>query len=419
MNPTLTLTYLLVGALLTNVVLKLWLNARQVRHVAKHRGDVPPAFASQISLSDHQKAADYTLAKAKVAQLDILIDAFVLVGWTLMGGLSALNATVLSYMEPGLWQQVVLVLAFTLVGGLIDLPLSLYQTFVLEQKFSFNKMTWKLWLSDSVKGLLLGLVLGVPLIAMVLWLMQAGGAYWWLWTWCALVFWQLFLMAIAPNFIMPLFNQFTPLEDEALKVRVNALMQRAGFTAKGFFVMDGSKRSAHSNAFFTGFGASKRVVFFDTLLKQLTPAEMEAVLAHELGHFKHRHIFKMMATSFVMTLLGLALLGFVSQQIWFYTGLGVMPNLLGGNEAVALLLFMLVVPVFTFLLAPLSSWRSRVQEYEADAYAVSQTPASDLSSALLKLYQDNASTLTPDPLYVQFYYSHPPASLRLARMQHA
>ena len=419
MNPTLTLTYLLVGALLTNVVLKLWLNARQVRHVAKHRGDVPPAFASQISLSDHQKAADYTLAKAKVAQLDILIDAFVLVGWTLLGGLSALNATVLSYMEPGLWQQVVMVLAFTLVGGLIDLPLSLYQTFVLEQKFGFNKMTWKLWLSDSVKGLLLGLVLGVPLIAMVLWLMQAGGAYWWLWTWCALVFWQLFLMAIAPNFIMPLFNQFTPLEDEALKVRVNALMQRAGFTAKGFFVMDGSKRSAHSNAFFTGFGASKRVVFFDTLLKQLTPAEMEAVLAHELGHFKHRHIFKMMATSFVMTLLGLALLGFVSQQIWFYTGLGVMPNLLGGNEAVALLLFMLVVPVFTFLLAPLSSWRSRVQEYEADAYAVSQTPASDLSSALLKLYQDNASTLTPDPLYVQFYYSHPPASLRLARMQHA
>jgi STE24 endopeptidase len=419
MNPTLTLTYLLVGALLTNVLLKLWLNARQVRHVAQYRSEVPTAFRSQISLNDHQKAADYTLAKAKVAQIDMLIDAAVLVGWTLMGGLSALNAIVLTYMSPGLWQQVVLVLAFTLVGGLIDLPLSLYQTFVLEQKFGFNKMTWKLWFSDSLKGLALGLVLGVPLIAMVLWLMQAGGVYWWLWTWCALVFWQLFLMAIAPNVIMPLFNKFTPLDDEALKARVNALMQRAGFTAKGFFVMDGSKRSAHSNAFFTGFGASKRVVFFDTLLKQLTPAEMEAVLAHEVGHFKHRHIFKMMATSFVTTLLGLALLGFASQQIWFYTGLGVMPNLMGGNEAVALLLFMLVVPVFTFLLAPLSSWRSRVQEYEADAYAVSQTPAADLSSALLKLYQDNASTLTPDPLYVKFYYSHPPASLRLARMQHA
>ena len=419
MNPTLTLTYLLVGALLTNVLLKLWLNARQVRHVAQHRGEVPKAFANQISLNDHQKAADYTLDKAKVGQIDMLIDAAVLVGWTLMGGLTALNATILSYMSPGLWQQVVLVLAFTLVGGLLDLPLSLYQTFVLEQKFGFNKMTWKLWLSDSLKGLVLGLVLGVPLIAMVLWLMQAGGVYWWFWTWCALVFWQLFLMAIAPNVIMPLFNKFTPLEDDALKTRVNALMQRAGFTAKGFFVMDGSKRSAHSNAFFTGFGASKRVVFFDTLLKQLTPSEMEAVLAHELGHFKHRHIFKMMATSFVMTLLGLALLGFASQQIWFYTGLGVMPNLTGGNEAVALLLFMLVVPVFTFLLAPVSSWRSRVQEYEADAYAVSQTPAADLSSALLKLYQDNASTLTPDPWYVKFYYSHPPASLRLARMQHA
>ena len=419
MNSTLTLTYLLVGALLTNVLLKLWLNARQVRHVAQHRGEVPKAFASQISLSDHQKAADYTLAKAKIAQIGILIDAAVLVGWTLLGGLSALNALVLAYMEPGLWQQVVLVLAFTLVGGLIDLPMSLYQTFVSEQKFGFNKMTWKLWLSDAIKGLLLGLLLGVPLIAMVLWLMQAGGAYWWLWTWCALVFWQLFLMAIAPNVIMPLFNKFTPLEDEVLKSRVNALMQRAGFTAKGFFVMDGSKRSAHSNAFFTGFGASKRVVFFDTLLKQLSPSEMEAVLAHELGHFKHRHIFKMMATSFVMTLIGLALLGYVSQQIWFYAGLGVTPNLMGGNEAVALLLFMLVVPVFTFLLAPISSWRSRVQEYEADAYAVSQAPVADLSSALLKLYQDNAATLTPDPLYVKFYYSHPPASLRLARMQHA
>ena len=419
MNPTLTLTYLLVGALLTNVLLKLWLNARQVRHVAQHRGEVPSTFASQISLTDHQKAADYTLAKAKVAQIDILIDAVVLVGWTLMGGLSALNAIVSDFIEPGLWQQVVLVLAFSLVGGLIDLPMSLYQTFVLEQKFGFNKMTWKLWLSDSLKGLALGLVLGVPLIAMVLWLMQAGGVYWWIWTWCALVFWQLFLMAIAPNVIMPLFNKFTPLEDESLKTRVNALMQRAGFTAKGFFVMDGSKRSAHSNAFFTGFGSSKRVVFFDTLLQQLTPAEMEAVLAHELGHFKHRHIVKMIASSFVMTFLGLALLGFASQQIWFYTGLGVMPNLTGGNEAVALLLFMLVVPVFTFLFAPISSWRSRVQEYEADAYAVSQTPAADLSSALLKLYQDNASTLTPDPWYVKFYYSHPPASLRLARMQNA
>jgi STE24 endopeptidase len=217
--------------------------------------------------------------------------------------------------------------------------------------------------------------------------------------------------------IMPLFNKFTPLEDELLKDRVNALMQRAGFTAKGFFVMDGSRRSAHSNAFFTGFGASKRVVFFDTLLQQLSPAEMEAVLAHELGHFKHRHILKMMATSFSLSLAGLALLGWLSQQAWFYTGLGVLPSMTGPNNALALVLFMLVTPVFTFFIAPLSSWRSRQQEFEADAYACTQAAGSDLASALLKLYQDNASTLTPDPWYVKFYYSHPPASVRLARMQ--
>ena len=412
MNSTLTLTYLLVGALLTNVLLKLWLNARQVRHVASHRSEVPSAFASQISLADHQKAADYTLAKAKVSQLDILIDAAILVGWTLLGGLSALNALVLSFMSPGLWQQVVLVLCFTLIGGLLDLPLSLYQTFVLEQKFGFNKMTWSLWLSDAAKGLVLGLVLGVPLIALILWLMQAGGVYWWLWTWCALVFWQLFLMAIAPNVIMPLFNKFTPLEDDVLKERVSGLMQRAGFTAKGFFVMDGSKRSAHSNAFFTGFGASKRVVFFDTLLKQLSPAEMEAVLAHELGHFKHKHIVKMMVTSFALTLAGLALLGWLMQQPWFYTGLGVQ----NASNYMALMLFLLVSPVFLFLMRPLMASYSRKNEFEADAYAAKQASAKDLVSALVKLYRDNASTLTPDPLHSAFYDSHPPASLRIAKL---
>jgi STE24 endopeptidase len=259
--------------------------------------------------------------------------------------------------------------------------------------------------------------MGVPMVWLVLWLMQAGGPQWWVWAWVAFVGFQLFIMAIAPNVIMPLFNKFTPLEDELLKDRVNALMQRAGFTAKGFFVMDGSRRSAHSNAFFTGFGASKRVVFFDTLLKQLSPAEMEAVLAHELGHFKHRHILKMMATSFSLSLAGLALLGWLSQQAWFYTGLGVLPSMTGPNNALALVLFMLVTPVFTFFIAPLSSWRSRQQEFEADAYACTQAAGSDLASALLKLYQDNASTLTPDPWYVKFYYSHPPASVRLARMQ--
>jgi STE24 endopeptidase len=246
--------------------------------------------------------------------------------------------------------------------------------------------------------------------------MQAGGSLWWLYTWVALVIYQLFVMWIAPNVIMPLFNKFTPLEDATLKERVTALMTRSGFTAKGFFVMDGSRRSAHSNAFFTGFGAAKRVVFFDTLLAQLNGDEMEAVLAHELGHFKHRHILKMMATSFATSLAGLALLGWVSQQIWFYTGLGVMPNLGGNNSALALLLFMLVLPLFTFFVSPLSARRSRKFEFEADAYAAANSDRQALSSALLKLYKDNASTLTPDPWYVAFYYSHPPASQRLARM---
>ncbi len=416
MNPSLSLTALLALGLVAHVALKLWLNVRQVRHVAAHRGAVPAAYAHTIALADHQKAADYTLAKARLAQIEIVLDAALLLGWTLLGGLDALNQWLLSWMSPGLMQQMALVVSFMLIGGLVGLPLSLVQTFGVEQRFGFNKMTPALWLTDLVKGLVVGAVLGLPLLALVLWLMQAGGTLWWLWTWGALVLWQLFLMAIAPNVIMPLFNRFTPLEDESLKTRVQALMQRAGFRAKGFFVMDGSRRSAHSNAFFTGFGASKRVVFFDTLLKQLSPSEMEAVLAHELGHFKHKHIVKMMAVSFTVTLLGLALLGWLAQQAWFYTGLGVMPNMAGSNDALALVLFMAVVPVFSFFLAPLSSWRSRVQEFEADAYASAQTPAADLASALLKLYQDNASTLTPDPLFVKFYYSHPPASERLARM---
>jgi STE24 endopeptidase len=416
MNLSYQLTVILAVGLLAHVLLKFGLNIRQVRHVARHRAQVPAAFASTMSLQDHQKAADYTLAKIRVSQWDIAIDAACLLGWTLLGGLDALHQVLTVWLGSGMTQQIALVLAFSFIGGLIGLPLSLYQTFVIEQSFGFNKMTWGLWFSDAVKGMALGLVLGVPMVWLVLWLMQAGGSLWWLWAWMAFVAFQLFIMAIAPSVIMPLFNQFTPLEDESLKTRVQALMQRAGFKAQGFFVMDGSRRSAHSNAFFTGFGANKRVVFFDTLLKQLSPTEMEAVLAHELGHFKHRHIIKMMATSFTLSLLGLALLGWLAQQAWFYTGLGVMPSMTGSNDALALMLFLLVTPVFTFFVAPLSSWRSRQQEFEADAYACTQANGADLASALLKLYQDNASTLTPDPWYVVFYYSHPPASQRLARM---
>ena len=416
MNPSLAMTLTLAVLLVANLLTKLWLSGRQVRHVAQHRDQVPAAFAHTISLDAHQKAADYTMAKARVGVADMGLDALTLVAWTLLGGLDLLNQVTLDWLGEGMGQQIMLVVSFSLIGGLIGLPLSLFQTFGIEQRFGFNNTTPKLWVSDMLKGLLVGMVLGLPILWLVLWLMQAGGTLWWLYTWAALVAYQLFVMWIAPNVIMPLFNKFTPLEDATLKERVTALMTRSGFTAKGFFVMDGSRRSAHSNAFFTGFGAAKRVVFFDTLLAKLNGDEMEAVLAHELGHFKHRHILKMMATSFATSLAGLALLGWVSQQVWFYTGLGVMPNLNDNNSALALLLFMLVLPLFTFFVSPLSARRSRKFEFEADAYAVTNSDGKALANALLKLYQDNASTLTPDPWYVAFYYSHPPASQRLARM---
>lgn len=415
-NPSLTLTVLFAGTLVANLLTKLWLSTRQVQHVAAHRAEVPAAFAQTISLEAHQKAADYTLAKSRIGLIDLGLDAITLLGWTLLGGLDLLNQLTLNWLGVGMTQQVVLVVSFALIGGIIGLPLSLYQTFGIEQRFGFNHTTPALWVSDLVKGLVVGLLLGLPILWLVLWLMQAGGSLWWLCAWGSLVVYQLFVMWIAPNVIMPLFNKFTPLDDTTLKERVSALMDRAGFTAKGFFVMDGSRRSAHSNAFFTGFGSAKRVVFFDTLLKQLNGDEMEAVLAHELGHFKHRHILKMMLTGFAVSLAGLALLGWLSQQVWFYTGLGVLPNLGGGNSALALLLFMLVLPLFTFFVSPLSARRSRRFEFEADAYAVTHAQAPALAGALLKLYQDNASTLTPDPWYVAFYYSHPPASQRLARI---
>jgi STE24 endopeptidase len=416
MNPSLAMTLTLAVLLVANLLTKLWLSGRQVRHVAQHRDQVPAAFAHTISLDAHQKAADYTMAKARVGVADMGLDALTLLAWTLLGGLDLLNQVTLDWLGEGMGQQIMLVVSFSLIGGLIGLPLSLFQTFGIEQRFGFNNTTPKLWVSDMLKGLLVGMVLGLPILWLVLWLMQAGGTLWWLYTWAALVAYQLFVMWIAPNVIMPLFNKFTPLQDATLKERVTALMTRSGFTAKGFFVMDGSRRSAHSNAFFTGFGAAKRVVFFDTLLAKLNGDEMEAVLAHELGHFKHRHILKMMATSFATSLAGLALLGWVSQQVWFYTGLGVIPNLNGNNSALALLLFMLVLPLFTFFVSPLSARRSRKFEFEADAYAVANSDGKALANALLKLYQDNASTLTPDPWYVAFYYSHPPASQRLARM---
>ncbi len=416
MPSPLVFSLIFSAALLAGLLLKLWLATRQIRHVAQHRDAVPAAFTQTMPLSAHQKAADYTVTKARFGLLELAVGTALLLGWTLLGGLDTLNQALLDVMDGGMAQQLALLLAFGLIGGLLDLPSTLYQTFVIEEKFGFNKTTLKLWLADMVKGIAVGLVLGLPLAALVLWLMDAGGTLWWLYAWGVMVGWQLLMMWLAPAYILPLFNKFTPLDDASLKDRVAALMARAGFTAKGFFVMDGSKRSAHSNAFFTGFGSNKRVVFFDTLLAKLSHEEMEAVLAHELGHFKHKHIIKRMATSFVMTLLGFALLGWLSAQTWFYTGLGVQPSLSVPNHALALLLFMLAIPVFTVFMTPISAQFSRRDEFQADAYAVAQTGTQHLGNALLKLYQDNASTLTPDPLFVKFYYSHPSAAERLAKM---
>ncbi|MEN2384943.1 M48 family metallopeptidase [Comamonas sp. A7-5] len=419
---TLALSLLFATAVALQWLLRVWLVSRQVRHVATHRGAVPPAFAHRISLSAHQKAADYTLAKARVSLVDITLSAAVLLCWTLLGGLDWLNRWLLEFISPGLWQQLALLASFAVISALIELPLSLYQTFKLEQRFGFNQMTPGLWLADLLKSTLVGAIIGLPLAALILWLMGGAGPLWWLWAWGAWTAFNLLLMWIFPSFIAPLFNKFEPLADESLKSRVTRLMERCGFAAKGLFVMDGSRRSAHANAYFTGFGNSKRVVFFDTLLRQLSPGEVEAVLAHELGHFKHKHISKRMVLMLGVSLLGFALLGWLSQQLWFYTGLGVSvllgPNIgvAAENNALALLLFMLAVPVFSFFVTPLMSAMSRRDEFEADAYAMQQADGAQLASALLKLYEDNASTLTPDPWYVSFYYSHPPAVDRLARM---
>ena len=426
-NPSLTLTVVFATVLLLGLLTKFWLASRQVRHVARHRSSVPPAFAGTISPAAHQKAADYTVTKVRFGLLETAVGAAVLLGWTLLGGLDALNQALLAWLGGGMTQQLALLAGFALIGGLIELPLSLYQTFVIEQRFGFNKMTLKLWLGDLLKSTLLGAAIGLPIAALILWLMGAAGGLWWLWAWGVWMGFNLLLLLIYPTFIAPLFNKFQPLEDESLKARVTALMQRCGFQAQGLYVMDGSRRSAHANAYFTGFGAAKRVVFFDTLLNKLSPGEVDAVLAHELGHFKHKHILKRIVMMFAFSLAGFALLGWLAQQAWFYAGLGVTPSLqllvpaLGAteampNDALALLLFLLVIPVFSFFITPLLSRSSRQHEFEADAYAAQQADAKDLGSALLKLYEDNASTLTPDPLYVAFYYSHPPASQRLARL---
>ena len=408
---------LFVAFLILTMIVQFWLGSRHIRHILQHRTTVPAEFANKIPLAAHQKAADYTIAKTKLGMLMLVVNAAVLMGFTLFGGLQWLSVTLVKLTGPGMGYQMSLLACFAVIGSLIDLPFDYYKQFILEQKFGFNKMSLKLFFGDMIKGALLGAAIGMPLIWVILTLMEKSGALWWLYAWLVWSGFQLLMMLIFPTFIAPLFNKFTPLEDHALRHRIEDLMLRVGFASKGLFVMDGSKRSAHGNAYFSGFGASKRIVFFDTLLSRLTPEEIEAVLAHELGHFKLKHIVKRIGVMFLVSLGFLALLGYLKEQIWFYTGLGVDPMLLASNDAMALILFMLTLPVFTFILSPLTSISSRKHEFEADAFAAKHTKAENLVAALVKLYEDNASTLTPDPLHSAFYDSHPPASLRISKLQ--
>ena len=414
MTNTFSLAFLLALALM--VALRLWLSQRQISHVLAHRAAVPAQFSDRLELAAHQKAADYTVTRTRFGRLALAVEVAVLLAFTFGGGLQALH----DFWSPrldGLSYGVALIFSVMAVSGIIDLPLSLYRQFVIEEKFGFNRMTPKLFVIDLIKQTLLGAAIGTPVILAILWLMAQMGSLWWLYVWLFWCSFNLLILFIYPTWIAPLFNKFAPLEDAALKTRIEALLERCGFATSGLFVMDGSKRSSHGNAYFTGFGKTKRIVFFDTLLGRLQPVEVEAVLAHELGHFKHRHVIKRIVLLFAMSLGFLAVLGQLIDAPWFFNGLGVQMGNPAQNTALGLILFFLAVPVFTFLLTPLSSVLSRRDEFEADRYAATHASADDLVHALVKLYEDNAATLTPDPLHSLFYDSHPPASLRIARLQ--
>lgn len=418
-------SFIFLLLLATQFSIKLYLAQRQVRHVLQHRDQVPASFQDRISLENHQRAADYTSAKVSLAMFDMLAQSIWLVVLTTGGLLSTLQASLATawlFLFPdelpgtGIDFQISLMMTVIVLGSLIDIPFSLWRQFVIDERFGFNRMTLGLWFSDQLKGIAISVMIGIPFLALVLWMMQQTGQHWWLWVWGAWMLFQLGVMILWPTWIAPMFNRFEPMQEGEVKAAVESLLKRCGFSSQGLFVMDGSKRSAHGNAYFTGMGKAKRIVFFDTLLAQLTPKEIEAVLAHELGHFKHRHILKRIVLSAVFSFLALALLAWVMNQPWFYRGLGLIP-LPGSQAAAALLLFSLVLPVFLFPIQPLMSWWSRKHEFEADAYAASQTEAADLESALVKLMKDNAATLTPDPLHSAIYDSHPPAPIRITRLQ--
>ena len=409
-----SLTQLFLAALGLTTTLRIWLALRHLASVRTHRGAVPPAFAAAISLESHQKAADYTAARVRLGLADLTTGTLFLL-WLTLGGLMqrVFEAWAPVFTPGGYAHGIAFLATLGLLGSLVDLPFGLYRTFVIEERFGFNKMTLSLWLADLAKQGLLAATIGLPVLFAVLWLMARMGELWWFWVWCFWLGFNLLVLLVYPTFIAPLFNKFAPLADESLARRIEALLNRCGFRSSGLYVMDGSKRSAHGNAYFTGFGSAKRIVFFDTLLEKLAPAEVEAVLAHELGHYKHRHIWQRVALLGAISLGFLWGLGYLIQQPWFFQGLGMTSS----GTAPALALFSMAIPVFTFPFSPLMSQVSRCHEFQADAYAVRQTKAEDLVSALVKLYRDNAATLTPDPLYSTFHDSHPPAAVRIARLR--
>jgi STE24 endopeptidase len=407
-------TLVFLAALALATAARLWLSGRHIRHIAANRDAVPAEFAGRIPLAAHQKAAAYNITKSRVGAVETLVAAALTLAFTLGGGLQWISAAwERAFQAGGYAHGVGLIASVVVVSAVFDLPFSLYRTFVIEARFGFNRMTLRLFVLDMMKAALIGALIGIPLALVVLLLMDKAGGYWWVAVWLVWAGFNLSVAALYPTLIAPLFNKFSPLEDASLRGRIEALLAKCGFRAKGLFVMDGSKRSSHGNAYFTGFGAAKRIVFFDTLVSRLAPEEVEAVLAHELGHFSRHHVWKRMAVASVVSLALLATLGWLMQQDWFYAGLGVQSR----STAMALILFFMIAPAFTFLLQPLASLYSRLHEFEADRYAARYADAGNLVRALVKLYEDNAATLTPDPLHSAFYDSHPPAPVRIARLQ--
>lgn len=411
-----TFTIVFVAALLLSMAAKCWLALRQIRHVGAHANAVPPQFAGRVSLDAHRKAAAYNIEHQRLHLLELAAGNAALVALTLLGGLQAIADGLSGWLGNGLLWQIGIVVAVVIVLAAIDLPFAWFKQFHVEAKFGFNRMTRRLFIADLVRSALVAAALGLPLVAVVLWLMARAGDLWWLYAWFVWIAFNALVLVLFPTVIAPMFNRFQPLEDESLVARVQALLARTGFASNGVFVMDGSRRSSHGNAYFTGMGRAKRIVFFDTLIERLLPQEIEAVLAHELGHFKLRHVTKRMALSFFASLALLALLGWLAREPWFYAGLGVEPAPGARNDALALVLFVLVLPVFSFAFSPIAAMLSRRHEFQADEFAARHTSAHDLANALVKLYEDNAATLTPDPLHSAVYDSHPPAATRVARL---